>query len=110
MDARARRIGDFLTLTGHHREFWMEIQREPGLGRILQSDVDLIAHPISSNEEEFLNLVCVHFQSGWELAKRGSMVRLDVLASDAKWLFSLPIPRAVWQKSRSFRDGDFVKF
>ena len=110
MDARGRRVGDFLTLTGHHRELWSEIQRQPALGRIFQQEVDLIASPITLTEEEFLNLVCVHFQAGWELAKQGSIVRPEILAADAKYFFSLPIPRAVWQKSKSFRDEGFVRF
>jgi hypothetical protein len=106
----SRHTSDFLILTGHHRELWLEIQRQPALGRVLQPEVDLVADPITWAEEEFLNLVFVHFQSGWELARRGSILRLDSLKTDARCFFVLPIPKAVWTKTKVFRDEEFIQF
>ena len=107
---QGRRISDFLALTGHHRELWMEIQRQPGLARVLQAEVNLIDQPITWTEEEFLNLVFVHFQAGWELARRGSILKMNTLRTDAKCFLKLPIPRSVWSKTTVFRDTEFVRF
>jgi len=109
-DTRARRIGDFLTLTGHHRELWSDVYRQPELARIFQPEIDLIAQPVTLAENEFLNLVCVHFQAGWELAREGSVLKLGVLAVDARWFFALPLPKIVWERSKRFRDKEFVHF
>ncbi len=109
-ETRARRISDFLTLTGHHRELWSDVYRRSDLGRIFHPEIDLVAQPITLSENEFLNLVCVHFQAGWELAKAGSVLKLDILAKDAKWFFSLPLPRTVWEKTKDFRDKRFAHF
>lgn len=110
MENRARRVSDFLVLTGHHRELWIEIQRQPSLARILQPEVNLIDQPITWAEEEFLNLVYVHFQAGWELARRGSILKMRTLRSDANYFLKLPIPRSVWAKTTGFRDAEFVRF
>lgn len=109
-DTGARRLGDFLTLAGHHRELWSEIHRNPELRRIFSPEVDLLAHPITPAEQEFLNLVIVHFHTGWHLAKQGAVHSLDVIATDARSFFALPVPRAVWEATRECRDPEFQRF
>lgn len=109
-EVASRKVGDLLTLSQHHRDLWSEVHRRPELGRVLQREVDFLASPISLAEEEFLNVVIVHFQTSWLLASEGAMLTLDVLAADVRWFFSLPLPRAVWQQTREFRDPVFVEF
>jgi len=109
-EVASRKVGDLLTLSQHHRDLWSEVHRRPELGRVLQREVDFVASPISLAEEEFLNVVIVHFQTSWLLAREGAMLTLDVLAADVRWFFSLPLPRAVWQRTREFRDPIFVEF
>lgn len=109
-DSRARRVSDLLELTGHHRELWAEVHRRPELGRILQAEVDLVGAPISTAEEEFLNLVIVHFHTGMLLAKDGEAIGLDALAKDAGAFFALPIPQAVWGRTKENWDARFVAF
>lgn len=109
-DHRGRKMGDYLTLVGHHRELWSDAHRRPELARIFQAEVDLLAAPISVMEEEFLNLVIVHFSTGWLRARDGSYLDLPLLAADARAFFSLPIPRVVWQRTTHFRDPQFVTF
>ena len=77
---------------------------------VIAAEVDFLASPISLAEEEFLNVVIVHFQTSWLLAREGAMLTLDVLVADVRWFFSLPLPRAVWQQTREFRDPLFVEF
>jgi hypothetical protein len=109
-DARARRVADHLTLAGQHRELWSDVHRRPELARILHTEVDLVAHSVSVAEEEFLNLVIVHFNTGWLLAKENAILTLDVLATDARSFFALPIPRTVWDSTKHARDPEFVHF
>ena len=109
-DHRARRIGDLLTQTAHHRELWSELHRRPELSRIPHDEVDLIAQPVSVAEEEFLLLVIVHFHVGWMLAREGAFVTLDLLKRDAQTFFALPLPHVVWERTKAVRDPLFVRF
>lgn len=109
-EARGRRLGDYLTLAGQHRELWSEAHRRPDLARIFQAEVDLVGTPITVAEEEFLRLVVVHFNTGWQMALDGELNTLATLAVDARAFFSLPIPQAVWMMTRTARDPGFVQF
>ena len=109
-DTKARRVSDLLTLTEHHRDLWSEVHRRPDLSRVLDSEADLVAKPITAAEEKFLFVAIVHFHTGWQLAREASLLTLDVLAADAHWFFNLPIPRAVWEQAKGDRDPLFVRF
>jgi len=61
-------------------------------------------------EQEFLNLVIIHFHTGWQLAKEETVVTLKTLKADARNFFNLPIPKSVWKQTRHTRDPKFVKF
>ena len=109
-DAKGRKRTDALALMQQHRELWSEVHRRPELGRILQGTADLIANPITVTEQEFLNLVIIHFNTGWQLAREGKLLKLETLAVDAGGFFSLPLPRAVWEQTKSAREREFVAF
>lgn len=109
-EVESRKVGDYLTLAGHHRELWMNVHDRHELTRIFLPEVDLVGAPISVAEEEFLNLVIVHFSTGWLMTQHGGLVKLPSLTADIRALFSLPVPRCVWDKTAHFRDPRFVKF
>jgi hypothetical protein len=109
-DTRARRTTDLLTLTERHHDLWSEIHRRPELQRILNKEVDLVSRPVSTTEQEFLNLVFVHFYTGWLLAKSDALVPLEAMAADIRAFFGLPIPRFIWKQARDARDPKFVGF
>lgn len=109
-EVRARKMADYLTLVGHHRELWIDAHRRPELARMFTLEVDLVAAPISVMEEEFLNLVIVHFSTGWLMAQQDGLVDKALLKADARAFFSLPIPRVVWERTTHFRDPKFVEF
>jgi hypothetical protein len=111
-ETRARRTSDLLSLAQQHRDLWSELHRRPDLGRVLSKEADLVGAPMTTAEEEFLNLVCVHFYTGWLLAKTGSLslLSLDALATDVHAFFSLPLPKCFWRTARSSRDPKFVGF
>jgi hypothetical protein len=103
-------VGDLLTLTQQHRELWSEIHRRPELARIMDPDADLLAQPLTVAEERMVNLIFVHFQTGWELARAGTFNTPENMAADVRGFFTLPLPRAVWHASRATRDPAFVRF
>lgn len=109
-DRRGRKISDLLTLSQHHRDLWSEMHRRPELARIVRPEVDLVGHPITTAEEEFLMLAIMHFDTGWRLAREGSLLTLANMAIDAGSFFTLPLPAHVWAHIRHQRDPKFVKF
>lgn len=109
-ESRGRKLGHFLTLAQQHRDLWNEAHRRPELARIFQREADLVAYPITVVEEEFLNLVIVHFQTGWLFTHDSAFLNKKNMAADAHEFFSLPLPRAVWNSTRSARDPKFVRF
>jgi hypothetical protein len=109
-DVKSRRVSNLLDLTKQHRELWNEVHRQPELQRVFDADADLVAKPVSIAEEEFLLVVIVHFSTGWLLAREERLLTLGALAADARWFFSLPLPRFVWAQTKSARDPRFVSF
>ena len=106
----ARKVSDLLNLTAQHRELWNEVYRRPELSRIFATAADLVAKPVSVAEERFLNEVIVHFNTGWHLARRKSLVPMAALKADVRSFFNLPIPRTVWRQTRGSREARFVRF
>ena len=106
----ARKASDLLTLTEQHRELWNQVYSRPGLDRIFAASVDLVARPVTVAEAWFMNEVIVHFHTGWQLTCRGSLLALDAVKADVQGFFSLPIPKAVWEQTKSARDPKFVCF
>ena len=109
-DAKDRRRSDVLALMEQHRELWSEVHRRPDLQRVLAGAADLVANPITVAEQEFLNLVIIHFHTGWQLARDETVVTLKTLKADARNFFNLPIPKSVWEQTRHTRDPKFMKF
>jgi hypothetical protein len=109
-EARSRLTSDRLVLLEQHRELWSEVHRRPELERVVLPSVDLVAHPVSVAEERFLNLVIVHFHTGWQLAVSGVVHSPEIMAADVRSFFALPLPRAVWEQAKAARDPEFVRF
>ena len=109
-DARAKGIENLLSLSEHHRELWKEMPGQNDLVRIFQPDADTVLVPVTVAEAEFLNLVIVHYQTGWFIAKADGPTTLAEMRADVRSFFTLPLPRAVWEKSRHNRNKDFVRF
>lgn len=107
--AKGKEVENLLSIAGQHRELWSEARERPELSRILQERAEL-EKPITVEEEEFLNLAIVHFETGWRLAREGTVLTPQTLARDARGFFSLPLPRAVWEKTKQFRNRKFVRF
>lgn len=99
-----------LTLSEHHRNLWAVLTQKPELERIFQTDVDALKCPITVVEEVFLNEAIVQFLTGWRIATAGGITTVRELAADMRGFFSLPLPRAVWEKTKTTRNERFVEF
>jgi hypothetical protein len=109
-ESRTKGIENLLSLCEHHRELWKEIPGQNDLVRIFQPDADTLLVPVTMAEAEFLNLVIVHFQTGWCIAKAGGFTTLAEMKADVRSFFTLPLPRAVWEKTKQNRNKEFVRF
>ena len=108
-ESKEKAASTLLTIEAQHRELWDRAYERENLARIFRADADL-SQPISIAEEEFLRLVISHFQTIWLIARNGGLLTLRELALDAQDFFSLPLPRAMWEKTKIFRNPKFVRF
>lgn len=107
---RAQRITNLLTLTKHHREIWTQVLDRPELSRILDPKADLKETPVTTEESLFVTFAILHLQAAFRASEAKMLIPPDALSKDIAWFFSLPIPKAVWQRTKSMQDGDFLHF
>ena len=103
-------MANLLALDERHQNLWGEAQGRPDLKRILSKEVHVLTEPVTIEENEFLQRVILYFETGWRLEKIMDRGELKILALDAGEFFSLPLPRAVWEKTKQFRNPRFVRF
>lgn len=109
-EARERRAAHLVELTDLHRQLWLETSRRPELARLLSPAPELPPGPVTAAEELFVNLLIVHLSTVWELVRQDSVVSQDAVKRDVRAFFALPVPRAVWERTKAVRDRDFVRF
>lgn len=109
-DTKTRKIAHLLTITTNHREIWKEVLRNPQLARVLDPSADLSKQPITPDEREFVNFVILHLSSVYYALRDELVIKLDGVRRDAGAFLTLPIPRAVWEKTRISQNHDFVAF
>lgn len=109
-DDRARRIGNSIAINGQHRTIWKDIYEHPQLARVLEKDADVVETPISIGEEMFVTSIVAHLSTVFRAMKHGEFVKLEGLQNDVRGFFTLPIPKAVWEKLKPFQDAKFVAF
>jgi hypothetical protein len=99
-----------LAIDERHRALWSETHQRKDLERVLLKEVDLAAQPMTVAEAEFIDSAILHFETGWRLEKIMKRGEMKLLARDAGEFFSLPLPHAVWEKTKQFRNQRFVRF
>ena len=109
-DCKSRQVGNLLALDERHRALWGEAQQREDLKRILSDHADILAKPPTPEEEVFLRRVILQFETGWRLEKIMNRGELDTLALDASDFFRRPLPKAVWEKTKQFRNPRFARF
>lgn len=109
-DAKAKRLQSLFTITKHHREIWSEFYERPELSRILDPKADLAAKPVTNEERLFVNFLIFHLNNSYQAINDGLYHQPEGLRKDIASFFSLPIPKAVWAKTKNFQDRNFVCF
>jgi hypothetical protein len=109
-DAKNRLITNLLALDERHRALWGEVKQRPELKRILSENVDLVAQPLTPDEDVSMWQIIQQFETGWRVEKILNRGELKILARDIGEVLSLPLPCAVWNKERQFRNPRFVRF
>jgi len=102
-------MSNHLALCDRHRDLWNEASRRKELNRVFQSDADL-AKSVTVAEEEFLNLVITHYELGWRFAKTVGPDEVKAQVRDVRNFFALPLPLAIWEKTKIDRNQRFVRF
>lgn len=99
-----------MKMTEQHREIWTQLITEPSLSRVLSDAADVQRKPVSREERWFVSLLILHLGTAHRAMKDGMFLKPEGLRKDIKWMFSLPVTRAVWEKMRPFQDNEFVRF
>jgi len=109
-ETKTRQIGNLLTITANHREIWKEFLINPKLARVRDAAADTTKQPVTDAERVFVSLVIHHINSVFYAMSDQLVVKYEGLHRDISQFFSLPIPKAVWGKTKQFQNADFVKF
>jgi len=107
---KAQRISNLLTMTDHHREIWTQLYSRPELSRVLDPEADVERSPVGEEEEVFINLLILHLNSAYQAMNEGLFLKPEGLRKDMHRFFSLPVPKAVWERNKAFQDKTFVSF
>ena len=109
-DDASRRVSNLLAITAAHRDIWTALCDRPELARVLSADVDLTDRPVTDEEALFVTFLILHLHTTHEAVRAGMHATRQAVAEDIRWFFALPVPRSVWEKSRSFQDPEFVRY
>jgi hypothetical protein len=109
-EAKARRISNLLAITANHRELWKECFHNSKLARVIDPAANVAKQPITSAEEIFMSMAISHTSSTYEALKDELVTKQDGFRRDVKSFFSLPVPRAVWIKTKLLQNQDFAAF
>lgn len=108
--AMARRFQSLITITERHFQIWRQFSEQPQLRRVLDSNPDLTARPLTGAEIQFVGSLIFHLNLTFHGIENGLLDPPDGLSSDIRQFFSKPIPRQVWDESKALLDRRFVAF
>jgi hypothetical protein len=109
-ETKARRTANLLAITANHREIWKEFINNPQLVRVRDVAADTAKQPVTDAEEVFVALVIAHTNSVYYTLSDKLTVEYEGLRRDIGQFFSLPVPKAVWHKSKPLQNQDFAAF
>lgn len=109
-EEKSRHTANLLAITAAHREIWSELFRRPDLKRVIAPQVDLAKKPVTEEESLFVTFLILHLNAVFKANRARMFVPAATLQKDIAMFFVLPIPQAVWKKSRSLQEADFVAF
>ena len=109
-EAKTRRIANLLTVTANYREIWKEYYANPQLGRVLDVSANVTEKPVTPEEELFVGQIIFHISNVFYALKDDLFVAQDGSRRDIAQFFSLPVPKAVWAKTKLLQNQDFAAY
>jgi hypothetical protein len=109
-ETKTRRIANLLTITANYREIWKEFFSSSELARVIDPAANVTKRPVTAAEEFFVQLIISHTSSVYEALKDELLTQQEGLRRDVKSFFSLPVPKAVWTKTKLLQNQDFAAF
>jgi hypothetical protein len=109
-ETKTRRVANLLTITANHREIWKEFLNNPKLARVRDAAADTIKQPVTDAERVFVTFVIHHINSVYYTMNDQLVVKYEGLRRDIAQFFSLPIPQAVWEKTKILQNDALVQF
>jgi len=109
-EARARRVANLIESTQQHRDLWERMYSQPELARILDPNADLDTNGVTAEEQMFVVFIILHLSTSYFAIRSGFLQRPYRLGKDIERFFSLPIPRAVWEKVKVLQEPPFARF
>lgn len=109
-ETKTRRVANLLTLTANYREVWKDFFASPELVRVIDPAADVVKAPVTPAEEFFVNLIVSHISSVYEALKDELLPQQEGLRRDVEEFFSLPVPKAVWTKTKLLQNHDFAAY
>jgi len=89
---------------------WKEFLNQPKLARVLDASANVANQPVTLEEEFFVHMIISHISSMYEALKDELVTKQEGLRRDVASFFSLPIPKAVWQRTKPLQNLDFAAF
>jgi hypothetical protein len=109
-ETKARRTSNLLAITANHREVWKNFPNSPELVRVIDPSADVTKQPVTLAERFFVSSIISNTSSVYEALKDELVTEQEGLRRDVKEFFSLPIPKAVWTKTKLLQNQDFAAF
>ena len=109
-EAKTRRVANLLTVTANYREIWKEYYANPQLARVLDVAANVKEKPVTPEEELFVGQIIFHISNVFYAMKDDLFVAQDGSRQDIAQFFSLPVPKAVWQRTKLLQNQDFAAF
>jgi hypothetical protein len=109
-ETKTRRMANFLAVTANYREIWKEFLNQPKLARVLDAAADVKSQPVTPEEEMFVNMVILHISTTFYAMNDELLMKLEGSRRDIAQFFILPVPNAVWQRTKPLQNQDFAAF
>ena len=109
-ETKTRRVANLLTITANHREIWKEFLDNPQLVRVRDAAANTAEQPVTDAEQIFVTLVILHTNSVYYTMSDQLVVEYEGLRRDIAQFFLLPVPNAVWTKTKLLQNQDFAAF
>lgn len=109
-ETKTRRIANLLSITANHRDVWKEFLHSPDLARVIDPKADVVKEPVTPVEEQFVGLVIAHVNSVYYASHDSLVIKWEGGRLDIAQFLSLPVPKAVWSKTKLLQNQDFAAY